>query len=88
MRALRFLVFFDIGVKAIGEKDANPNDSGRSPKVIVGGIGLTVLARVRAHVCNAVIFPGLSELGSLTTHGRYLTNPRVWGLNTGRGRLS
>ena len=62
MRALRFLVFFDIGVKAIGESNANPNDSGRSPKVIVGGIGLAVLACIRAHICNAFIFAGLPKL--------------------------
>jgi hypothetical protein len=47
MRALRFLVFFDIGVKAIGEYPRRHKaDLGGAPHVIANGIGRTIFAMV------------------------------------------
>ena len=79
MRALRFLVFFDIGVKAIGQQpERHKANLCRPPHVIASRIGRAIFAMVRTDIGDALILPGLAELGFLASYGRHFarsTNP-------------
>ena len=75
MRALRFLVFFDIGVKAIGQRPrCHKADLGRPPHVVANRIGRAVLAMVRTHIRDALVLPSLAELGLLASSCRHLAH--------------
>ena len=72
MRALRFLVFFDIGVKAIGQRPQRHKAVlCLSPHVIASRICRAVFAVVRTDVRDTFILPGLAKLGFLASNGRH-----------------
>ena len=71
MRALRFLVFFDIGNETIGEWPRPHRGLDRAPEVIARGIGLPILTGVGTHIRRALILPGLAKLSRLTPHWRH-----------------
>ena len=76
MRALRFLVFFDIGVKAIGQQPKRHKAVlGRAPHVIASRIRRAVFAMIRADIRDALILPGLAELGFLASNRLHFARP-------------
>ena len=75
MRALRFLVFFDIRDKAIGERPKrHKTDLGRSPVVVPDHIERSVSSAIGADVRNGPVLPCLAELGFLAAHWAHLTH--------------
>jgi hypothetical protein len=75
MRALRFLVFFDIRDKAIGERPKrHKTDLGRSPVVVPDHIERTISAPIRADIWNVPVLACLAELGFLAAHWAHLAN--------------
>jgi len=74
MRALRFLVFFDIGVKAIGQQpERHKANLGWAPHVIASSVARAVFAMIGTDIGNALILPGLAELSFLAPHWLDLT---------------
>ena len=74
MRALRFLVFFDIGAKAIGQQpERHKANLGWSPQVIASRIGRAIFAVVGADIGDTFILPDLTRLGFLASNWRDLT---------------
>ena len=58
MRALRFLVFFDIGVKAIGQQpERHKAVLRRPPHVIASFVGRAIFVVIRADIWNSLILP-------------------------------
>ena len=93
IRALRFLVFFDIGVKAIGQQpERHKAVLRRSPHVIASRIGRAVFATIRADIRGTLILPGLTKLGLLASHWLHLARSNRpsgicdgnWGQRCGR----
>jgi hypothetical protein len=75
MRALRFLVFFDIGVKAIGQQPrCHKAYLGRPPHVVANRIGAAIFAMVRTDIRDALILPGLAKLGFLASNWLHLAH--------------
>ena len=71
MRALRFLVFFDIGVKAIGQQpERHKANLCWSPHVIASRIGRAIFAMVGADIGDTFILPDLTKLGFLASNWR------------------
>ncbi len=87
MRALRFLVFFDIGVKAIGQQpERHKENLGGAPHVIASRVARAVFALIRTDIGNALILPGLAELGFLAPNGLHFACPnRPIGICDGDG---
>ena len=85
MRALRFLVFFDIGVKAIGlQPERHKANLCRAPHVIASRIARAIFAVVRTDVRNTFILPGLAKLGFLAPNWRHFWRPdRPFGICNG-----
>ena len=74
MRALRFLVFFDIGVKAIGQQpERHKANLGWAPHVIASRIARAIFAAVGADIGDTFILPDLAKLGFLASNWRDLT---------------
>ena len=90
MRALRFLVFFDIGVKAIGQQpERHKAVLGRAPHVIASRVGSAVFALIRADIRNALILPGLAEFGFLASNWLHFAGPNCPSrISDGRRRRS
>jgi hypothetical protein len=89
MRALRFLVFFDIGVKAIGQQpERHKAVLRRPPHVIASRIRRAVFAVVRADIRDALILPGLTKLGLLASNGLHFAGPNCPRGSCGNSRLS
>jgi len=66
MRALRFLVFFDIGVKAIGQQpERHKANLGWAPHVIASRVGRAIFAVVGTDIGDTFILPGLTRLSFL-----------------------
>jgi hypothetical protein len=75
MRALRFLVFFDIGVKAIGQQpERHKAVLRRPPHVIASRIGSAIFATIRADIRDTLILPGLAKLGFLAPNRLHLAH--------------
>ena len=69
MRALRFLVFFDIGVKAIGQQpERHKAVLRRAPHEIASCVCRSIFALIRADIRDALILPGLAKLGFLASN--------------------
>ncbi len=85
MRALRFLVFFDIGVKAIGQQpERHKSNLGWAPHVIANRIARAIFAVVRTDISDTFILPGLAKLGFLAPNWRHFACPdRPFGICNG-----
>ena len=87
IRALRFLVFFDIGVKAIGQQpERHKANLGRAPHVIASRIGLAILIMIGTDIRGALILTGQAKLGLLAPNSLHFARPiRPSGNSGGNG---